>query len=222
MTRKSDSQLFEEGLDLGSRKRMVKVVLDNKITKADFAEFLGMDGVSDLHMSGHMLAEYETEKEDFMLEVFPEVERLTQNGVPCYADLTGRRSKNYGKETIRDLRRVDIRNLPEKTSVELVKEAFPNADAVWKNNKYNCVEMLFENEEEACEAILSGQQKEINGVLPFVMFHRENQANLEKKPIPTTPVTPVAEQPPTKKQKVEEANGEAMDGVVEEPAAVEA
>lgn len=217
--RKTDAQIFEESLDLNNRRRMVKITLDNKITKEDYTQLMAEEGVVDLHMSGHMLAEYESEKEDVMLEVFPEIERLTQNGIPCYADLTGRRSKNYGKESIRDLRRVDIRNLPEKTSVDVVKEAFPNATAVWKNNRYNCVELLFDNEEEACEAILSGQQKEINSTLPYVMFHRENQADLERTPVVDESST--SEEPSAKKAKVEVgANGEPMDGVAEQ--AVEA
>merc|ERR1719195_662262 len=121
-------------------------MFDNKISKEDFAELLDNEGVDDVHMSGHMLAEYSEEDEELMCEVFPDIEQLLQNGTPCYADLTGRRSKNYGKESIRDLRRVDIRNLPDKTEVDHVKDAFPNAAAVWRNNRHNCFEMLFENE----------------------------------------------------------------------------
>jgi hypothetical protein len=180
--RKSDITLFEEGLDLDQRKRMVKLTLDNKVTRKDIEELLQMDGVSDLHMNGHLLAEYKDEDEDRMLQAFQEAEQLTQNGIPCYADLTGKRSKNHGKEGVRDLRRVDVRNLPEKTTIDMVKEAFPSALVVWKNQKFNVIELLFANEEEACEAILSGQQKELNGVLPYVMFHRENQADLTKRP----------------------------------------
>ena len=58
--------------------------------------------------------------------------------------------------------------------------------------------MLFANEEEACEAVLSGQQKELDGVLPYVMFHRENQADLTKRPKEEEPVP----EPPAKKAKV--------------------
>jgi len=213
--------MFEESLDLNNRRKMVRIQVENKIAKEDYTSLLAEEGVVDIHMCGHMLAEFEHEKEELMLETFPEIERLTQNGIPCYADLTGRRSKNYGKESIRDLRRVDIRNLPDKTSVDMVKEVFPNATAVWKNNRYNCIELLFENEEEACEAILSGQQKEINHTLPFVMFHRENSANLERTPVPPPQPEASEEEPTAKKQKLDVgANGEPMDGVKEE--AVEA
>jgi len=214
--RKTDAALFEENMELNRRKCMVKLTLDNKFQKADFEELLKTEGVTDVHLSGHMLAEFEEDKEDSMVDIFPEVERLTQNGVPCYADLTGRRSKLYGKESVRDLRRVDVRNLAEKTTVEMVKEAFPNASAVWKNHKQNHMELLFKDEEEACEAILSGQQKEINGELPYVMFHRENQATLTKR----TEDESTGASPPSKKIKVDEeasseANGEPMDGVEE-------
>ena len=64
----------------------------------------------------------------------------------------------------------------------------------------NFIELLFSNEEEACEAILSGQQKEINGVLPYVMFHRENQADLTKRP--REEEHDDTSQPPSKKVKV--------------------
>lgn len=82
-----------------------------------------------------MIADYEDADEAAMLSTFQEVEQVTQNGVPCYVDLTGKRSKNFGKESVRDLKRVDVRNLPEKTTVDMVKEAFPNATAVWKSYK---------------------------------------------------------------------------------------
>lgn len=208
--RKSDATLFEESLDLDKRRRMVKITLDNKISRADIEELTQTEGVTDLHISGHMIAEYKDEDEEVMLRTFQDVEQVTQNSIPCYADLTGKRSKNFGKEGVRDLKRVDVRNLPEKTSVDTVKEAFPGALAVWKNHKFNFIEMLFANEEEACEAILGGQQKEINGVLPYVMFHRENQADLTKRPREddTTP------QPAAKKVKkdvdvsAEKENGE--------------
>ena len=62
------------------------------------------------------------------------------------------------------------------------------------------MEMVFSNEEEACEAILSGQQKEINGVLPYVMFHRENQADLTKRAREDAADTDG--QPPAKRVKV--------------------
>ncbi|XP_018021530.1 keratin, type I cytoskeletal 9 isoform X2 [Hyalella azteca] len=205
--RKSEITLFEEALDLDQRKRMVKLTLDNKLTRKDFEELMQMEGVIDLHMNGHMVADYPEEDEDRMLQVFQEAEEITQNGIPCYADLTGRRSKNHGKEGVRDLRRVDVRNLPEKTTIDMVKEAFPSALVVWKNQKFNFIELLFANEEEACEAILSGQQKEINGVLPYVMFHRENQADLTKRPREDD----TTQQPAAKKVKDVEA-GENENG----------
>jgi len=201
---------------------MVKIMVDNRLNKADFEELMQEEGVTDLHLSGHMVAEYEQDKEDLMLDLFPEIERLTQNGIPCFADLSGRRSKMYGKESVRDLRRVDVRNLPDKTTVDMVKEAFPHALAVWKNYKFNYMELLFGNEEEACEAILSGQQKEINGELPYVMFHRENQAELTKRPAAEEADT--SEQPPAKKQKVDttEDDSEANGQPTEEATAVAA
>jgi len=204
---------------------MVKVVIDQKISKAEYTELLSMPGVIDMHVSGNMMAEYEQENEQEMFEAFEDVERLTQNALPCFVDLSGKRSKSNGKESVRDLRRVDIRNLPEKTSVDTVKEAFNNATAVWRNQKQNCFELMFESEEEACEAILSGQQKPIAGTLPWVMFHREQAANLEPTPPPPAP-EPTPE-PVAKKLKLDAAaeppNGEAMDGVQETTdAAVEA
>lgn len=211
--RKTDAALFEENMELSRRKCMVKVIVDNKFEKADFEELIKTEGVVDVHLTGHLMAEFEEDKEDIMVDIFPEIEQIRQNGVPCFADLTGRRSKLYGKESVRDLRRVDVRNLPEKTTIEMVKEAFPSATAVWRNHKQNHIELLFKDEEEACEAILSGQQKEINGTLPYVMFHRENQAMLTKRQDDEP-----SSSPPSKKIKVDDsvdANGEAMDGVEE-------
>merc|ERR1719423_246703 len=90
------------------------------------------------------------------------------------------------------------------------------------NYKFNYMELLFGNEEEACEAILSGQQKEINGELPYVMFHRENQAELTKRPAAEEADT--SEQPPAKKQKVDttEDDSEANGQPTEEATAVAA
>lgn len=211
--RKTDAVIYEENLDLNKRRCIVKLTTDNKIQRADFDELLKTEGVTDVILCGHMLAEFEEDKEDLMVDIFPSIERLRQNGIPCFADLTGRRSKIYGKESVRDLRRVDVRNLPEKTTVDMVKEAFPNAKSVWRNLKQGHIEMLFKDEEEACEAILSGQQKEINGQLPYVLFHRENQAVLTKR----TEDESSSSSPPSKKIKVDEessgANGEPMDGV---------